>query len=45
VILGLVLGRAALQAFAQPAALIEAVQMPAWRERDGKRMPLVPGMV
>ena len=43
-ILGLMLGLAALQAFAQPAALIEAVQMPAWRERDGKRLPLVPGM-
>jgi hypothetical protein len=44
-ILGLVLGLAALQGFAQPAALIETVQMPAWRERDGKRMPLVPIMV
>jgi hypothetical protein len=29
VILGLVLARAALQAFSQPAALIEAVEMPA----------------
>ena len=43
-ILALVLGLVSLQAFAQPAALIEAVQMPAWRERDGKRLPLVPGM-
>ena len=43
-IAGLVLGLAALQAFAQPAALIEAVQMPAWRQRDGNRLPLVPGM-
>jgi hypothetical protein len=31
-------------ALAQPAALIEGVQLPAWRERDGKRLPLVPGM-
>lgn len=35
---------ASAPALAQPAALIEGVQMPAWRERDGKRMPLVPGM-
>ena len=42
--LGLVLGLAALQGLAQAPALIEAVQMPAWRERDGKRLPLVPGM-
>lgn len=31
-------------ALAQPAAVIEGVQMPAWRERDGSRVPLVPGM-
>jgi hypothetical protein len=31
-------------ALAQPAAVIEGVQMPAWRERDGNRVPLVPGM-
>jgi hypothetical protein len=43
-ILALALGVASIQAFAQPAAVIEGVQMPAWRERDGKRTPLVPGM-
>jgi len=43
-LLGLILAIAALQAFAQAAARVEGVQMPAWRERDGKRMPLVPGM-
>ncbi len=32
------------QAFAQAAAVIDAVQMPAWVERGGKRLPLVPGM-
>jgi hypothetical protein len=42
-ILALVLGVASIQALAQPA-VIEGVQMPAWRERDGKRSPLVPGM-
>ena len=26
------------------AAVVDGVQMPAWRERDGKRAPLVPGM-
>jgi hypothetical protein len=41
--LALVLGVASIQALAQPA-VIEGVQMPAWRERDGKRSPLVPGM-
>jgi hypothetical protein len=29
---------------AQPAAVIEGVQMPAWVERDGRRSPIVPGM-
>jgi hypothetical protein len=43
-ILALALGVASIQALAQPAAVIEGVQMPAWRERDGKRTPLVPGM-
>lgn len=32
------------QALAQAAAVIDAVQMPAWVERAGKRIPLVPGM-
>ena len=31
-------------ALAQPAAVIEGVQLPAWREREGVRSPLVPGM-
>jgi hypothetical protein len=43
-LLALVLGVASSQTLAQPAAVIEGVQMPAWRERDGKRAPLVPGM-
>lgn len=33
------------QARAQPAAVIEGVQMPAWVERDGQRTPIQPGMV
>lgn len=43
-LLALLLGVASSQALAQPAAVIEGVQMPAWRERDGARLPLVPGM-
>jgi hypothetical protein len=43
-LLALVVASASLQALAQPAAVIEGVQMPAWRERDGARAPLVPGM-
>ena len=35
---------AAAGAFAAPAALVEGVQMPAWVERAGKRMPLAAGM-
>ena len=31
-------------ALAQPAALVDGVQMPAWLEREGKRTPLAPGM-
>lgn len=34
----------ALPASAQVAATIEGVQMPAWVERDGRRMPLTAGM-
>ena len=30
--------------FAAPAAVVEGVQMPAWVERDAKRLPLAPGM-
>jgi len=43
-LLALLLGVVPLQAFAQAAAVIDGVQMPAWRERDGNRVPLVPGM-
>lgn len=36
---------AAPAALAQPAAVVEGVQMPAWVERaDGRRAPLAPGM-
>lgn len=31
-------------AFAQVAATIEGVQMPAWVERNGRRVPILPGM-
>ena len=44
----LVLATAALMplesALAQVAAIIDGVQMPAWIERDGRRLPLIPGM-
>jgi hypothetical protein len=42
--LALFLAVASVHAVAQPAAVIDGVQMPAWRERDGSRVPLVPGM-
>ena len=32
------------QAFAQPAAVVEGVQMPAWVERSGRSSPVAPGM-
>ena len=35
---------AALPAFAQPAAVVEGVQMPAWVERSGRTSPVAPGM-
>jgi hypothetical protein len=35
---------APLTGLAQPAAVVEGVQMPAWVERDGRRVPLQPGM-
>jgi hypothetical protein len=34
----------AAQAYAQAAASVEGVQMPAWVERNGKRTALLPGM-
>jgi hypothetical protein len=35
---------AAGQSFAQPAAIVEGVQMPAWVDRGGRSTPLAPGM-
>lgn len=35
----------AAHAHAQPAAVIEGVQMPAWVDRGGQRQPILPGMV
>jgi len=35
---------AAQGSFAQPAAVVEGVQMPAWVERDGRATPLAAGM-
>jgi len=32
------------QALAQPAAVVEGVQMPAWLERSGRTSPVAPGM-
>ena len=43
-LLALLLASAAVDEPAQPAAVIEGVQKPARRERDGARVPLVPGM-
>ena len=43
-LLALALAISSLQAIAQPAALVDGVQMPAWLEREGKRTPLAPGM-
>ena len=44
-LLALLLAVASLCAHAQqPGAVVDGVQMPAWLERDGKRVPLAPGM-
>jgi hypothetical protein len=43
-LLALALAISSLQSLAQPAALVDGVQMPAWLERGGKRTPLAPGM-
>ena len=43
-LLGAGLALAVLQALADPAAVVEGVQMPAWVEHDGVRTPLAPGM-
>jgi hypothetical protein len=34
----------AINALAAPQAVVEAVQSPAWRDRDGRAQPLAPGM-
>lgn len=44
-LLGAWLALAAVQAFADPAAVVEGVQSPAWVEHDGVTTPLAPGMV
>lgn len=44
-LLGAWLALAAVQAFADPAAVVEGVQSPAWVEHDGVSTPLAPGMV
>jgi hypothetical protein len=44
-LLFLLLFAVSLLASAQPAAVVEGVQMPAWVERGGQRQPIVPGMV
>ena len=44
-LLFLLLFATSLMASAQPAAIVEGVQMPAWVERGGERIPLAPGMV
>jgi hypothetical protein len=41
---GAILLASQLAAAAQPNAVVEAVQMPAWVERGDARIPLVPGM-
>jgi hypothetical protein len=44
-VLSLLLFAVSLAAWAQPAALVEGVQMPAWVERGGQREPILPGML
>ena len=44
IFLGCLLATAATAAAAAPNAVVEAVQMPAWVERDGGKLPLFPGM-
>ncbi len=43
-VLALLAALPASMALAAPAATVEAVQAPAWRDRDGRSMPLEPGM-
>ena len=44
ILFSLALVVAASSALATPAAVVDAVQMPAWIERAGKQMPAAPGM-
>ena len=44
IVLGAAIAAAARPALAQPAAVVESVQMPAWLEREGRRAPLAVGM-
>jgi hypothetical protein len=44
IVFSLALTIAAVSALAAPAAVVDAVQMPAWVERAGKAMPAAPGM-
>ena len=44
-LLGAWFALAAVQSFADPAAVVEGVQSPAWVEHDGVSTPLAPGMV
>lgn len=41
----LLLLAASAMAWAQPAAVVEGVQMPAWVQRGAERLPIVPGML
>lgn len=44
IVLAAVLALGAGVSLAAPAAVVEGVQMPAWVERDGQRLPVAPGM-
>jgi hypothetical protein len=44
IVLAAALGLGAGVSLAAPAAVVEGVQMPAWVERDARRLPLAPGM-
>lgn len=44
IVLAAALALGARVSLAAPAAVVEGVQMPAWVERDAKRVPLAPGM-
>lgn len=44
IVLAAAIALGARVSLAAPAAVVEGVQMPAWVERDAKRVPLAPGM-